>query len=50
MALSAEPLLLVLDEPTTNLDVTTEGHDSGPLQGVDPGAQHGGLIRFHNLG
>jgi peptide/nickel transport system ATP-binding protein len=50
MALSTEPQLLVLDEPTTGLDVTTEGAILELLRGLIRGRQTAVLYITHNLG
>ncbi len=50
MALSTEPRLLILDEPTTSLDVTTEGAILELLRELIRGRQTTVLYITHNLG
>src|SRR5512136_439000 len=50
MALSAEPLLLVLDEPTTNLDVTTEAAILDLFRDLIRERSTAALYVSHNLG
>ena len=50
MALSGAPVLLVLDEPTTNLDVTTEAAILDLFGDLIQGSQTAVLYVSHNLG
>jgi peptide/nickel transport system ATP-binding protein len=50
MALSTEPGLLVLDEPTTALDVTTQAAILDLIQELIKGRETGSLYVTHNLG
>jgi peptide/nickel transport system ATP-binding protein len=50
MALSTSPRLLVLDEPTTSLDVTTQASILRLLQDLIEGGQTAVLYVTHNLG
>ena len=50
MALMCQPDLLVLDEPTTGLDVTTEAVILDLLRGLIGGRRAGALYITHNLG
>jgi peptide/nickel transport system ATP-binding protein len=50
MALSTEPLLLVLDEPTTSLDVTTQAVILDLVRELITGRQTAALYVTHNLG
>lgn len=50
MALCTEPLLLILDEPTTNLDVTTQAAVLDLLQDLVAARQTAVLYVTHNLG
>jgi peptide/nickel transport system ATP-binding protein len=50
MALSTEPLLLVLDEPTTSLDVTTQAVILDLLRELIQGRKTAVLYVTHNLG
>ncbi len=50
MALSTEPQLLVLDEPTTGLDVTTEAAILELIRELTRGRQTATLYITHNLG
>jgi peptide/nickel transport system ATP-binding protein len=50
MALSAEPRLLVLDEPTTGLDVTTEAAVLDLVKELIAGRDTSALYVTHNLG
>ncbi|MCI0398191.1 MAG: ABC transporter ATP-binding protein [Chloroflexi bacterium] len=50
MALGAEPLLLILDEPTTNLDVTTQAAVLDLLQELIRDQHTAALYVTHNLG
>ncbi len=50
MALSTEPQLLVLDEPTTNLDVTTQAAVLDLFRDLIRGRQTAALYVTHNLG
>jgi len=50
MALSTEPLLLILDEPTTSLDVTTQAVILDLVRELIQGRQTAALYVTHNLG
>jgi peptide/nickel transport system ATP-binding protein len=50
MALSTEPLMLILDEPTTSLDVTTQAVILDLVKELIQGRQTAGLYVTHNLG
>jgi peptide/nickel transport system ATP-binding protein len=50
LALSADPLLLVLDEPTTALDVTTEAAILDVFRGLMDASNAAALYVTHNLG
>ncbi len=50
IALSTEPLLLVLDEPTTSLDVTTQAVVLDLIRELIQGRQTAALYVTHNLG
>ena len=50
MALSTEPLLLILDEPTTNLDVTTQAVVLDLIRELIRGRKTAALYVTHNLG
>lgn len=50
MALSTEPLLLVLDEPTTSLDVTTQAVVLDLVRELIRGRKTAALYVTHNLG
>lgn len=50
MALGAYPRLLILDEPTTNLDVTTQAAVLDLFQDLILGAQTSAIYISHNLG
>ncbi len=50
MALSTEPLLLILDEPTTSLDVTTQAVVLDLVRELIQGRQTAALYVTHNLG
>ncbi len=50
MALSTEPLLLILDEPTTSLDVTTQAVILDLISELIHGRQTAALYVTHNLG
>jgi peptide/nickel transport system ATP-binding protein len=50
MALSTEPLLLILDEPTTSLDVTTQAVILDLVRELIRGRQTAALYVTHNLG
>lgn len=50
MALSTSPRLLVLDEPTTNLDVTTQASILDLFRDLIKGSQTAVLYITHNLG
>jgi peptide/nickel transport system ATP-binding protein len=50
MALSTEPLLLILDEPTTSLDVTTQAVILDLVRELIKGRQTAALYVTHNLG
>jgi peptide/nickel transport system ATP-binding protein len=50
MALSGEPELLVLDEPTTGLDVTTQAHILDLLRDVRQRTRAAMLVVSHDLG
>jgi peptide/nickel transport system ATP-binding protein len=50
LALSADPLLLVLDEPTTALDVTTEAAILDVFRGLMNASNAAALYVTHNLG
>jgi peptide/nickel transport system ATP-binding protein len=50
MALSTEPQLLILDEPTTSLDVTTQANVLDLLRELIQGRQTAVLYISHNLG
>lgn len=50
MALSTEPQLLVLDEPTTSLDVTTQAVILDLVRELTKGRQTAALYVTHNLG
>lgn len=50
MALSPEPLLLVMDEPTTSLDVTTQATILDLVRELTRGSQTAALYVTHNLG
>lgn len=50
MALSTEPMLLVLDEPTTSLDVTTQAVILDLVRELITGRQTAALYVTHNLG
>ncbi|MEA3338040.1 MAG: ABC transporter ATP-binding protein [Chloroflexota bacterium] len=50
MALTTEPLLMVLDEPTTNLDVTTEATILDLFRDLIRDSQTAVLYVSHNLG
>jgi peptide/nickel transport system ATP-binding protein len=50
MALCTEPQLLILDEPTTNLDVTTQAIILDLIQELINGRETGVLYVTHNLG
>jgi oligopeptide/dipeptide ABC transporter ATP-binding protein len=48
--MSTEPQLLILDEPTTNLDVTTQAVILGLVRELIGGCQTAALYVTHNLG
>jgi len=50
MALSTEPLMLILDEPTTSLDVTTQAVILDLVKELIQGRQTAALYVTHNLG
>ncbi len=50
MALAAEPELLVLDEPTTGIDVTTQAHILGLLREIHDKTGTAMLYISHNIG
>jgi len=50
MALSTEPLMLILDEPTTSLDVTTQAVILDLVKELIQGKQTAALYVTHNLG
>lgn len=50
MALSTNPQLLILDEPTTNLDVTTQSKILDLIRELIDGGKTGVLYVTHNLG
>lgn len=50
MALAASPRLLILDEPTTSLDVTTQASILDLIKELIQGRQMGVLYVTHNLG